>query len=141
MSEIDHDLMGVALDLGARGEPSPNPHVGCVIADGRNIISHTFHQAAGMDHAEIAALKAAGDAARGKTLYVTLEPCNHEGRTPPCVDAIIDAGIAKVVVGCRDPNPTVQGGGIERLQAAGLEVQSVSSAALRGTSAMPASSS
>lgn len=114
--------MGTALTLGRRGDPSPNPHVGCVIADGSRVIAESFHQAAGMDHAEIAALGAAGKSARGKALYVTLEPCNHEGRTPPCVDAIIRAGIARVVVGCRDPNPSVRGGGIERLQQAGVEV-------------------
>jgi diaminohydroxyphosphoribosylaminopyrimidine deaminase/5-amino-6-(5-phosphoribosylamino)uracil reductase len=76
----------------------------------------------GLEHAEVAALKAAGAAARGQTLYVTLEPCNHQGKTPPCVDAILSAGVKRVVIGCRDPNPRVAGGGIERLEQAGVEV-------------------
>jgi diaminohydroxyphosphoribosylaminopyrimidine deaminase/5-amino-6-(5-phosphoribosylamino)uracil reductase len=122
MPDIDAKLMGRALELAQSGDPSPNPHVGCLIADEDKIIAEAFHEAVGMDHAEIAALRNAGEQAKGKTLYVTLEPCNHEGRTPPCVDAILGAGIARVVVGCRDPNPTVEGGGIERLKAAGVEV-------------------
>lgn len=81
-----------------------------------------WHERAGRPHAEIVALKAAGEKARGATLYVTLEPCNHHGRTPPCVDAILAAGLCRVVVGCRDPNPNVTGGGIERLRLHGLEV-------------------
>jgi diaminohydroxyphosphoribosylaminopyrimidine deaminase / 5-amino-6-(5-phosphoribosylamino)uracil reductase len=122
MADIDSKIMARALELGRGGDPSPNPHVGAVIADGETIIAEALHEAAGLDHAEIAALRAAGDGARGKTLYVTLEPCNHEGRTPPCVDAILAAGIARVVVGCKDPNPHVPGGGIDRLRAAGVEV-------------------
>src|SRR6478736_2248352 len=112
-----------AVELGAGGDPTPNPHAGALIADSDgNIIAEGFHQTAGLDHAEIVALKKAGAAARGKTLYVTLEPCNHMGRTPPCVDAIIAAGIARVVIGCRDPDPRVPGGGIERLETAGIAV-------------------
>ena len=123
MKDLDSELMLRAIALGAGGDPTPNPHVGSVIADSDgNVVSEGFHQAAGLDHAEVVALKQAGGAARGKTLYVTLEPCNHTGRTPPCVDAILAAGIARVVIGCRDPDPRVQGGGIERLQAAGVEV-------------------
>src|SRR3954470_15056540 len=115
--------MARALSLGADGDTTPNPHAGAVIADADgNILAEGFHQAAGHDHAEVVALKKAGAAARGKTLYVTLEPCNHEGRTPPCVDAILAAGIARVVIGCRDPDPRVHGGGIERLEAAGVSV-------------------
>jgi diaminohydroxyphosphoribosylaminopyrimidine deaminase/5-amino-6-(5-phosphoribosylamino)uracil reductase len=115
-------MMSRALELGRTGDPSPNPHVGAVVADGDKIVAEGHHEAVGLDHGEIVALRGAGEAARGKTLYVTLEPCNHEGRTPPCVDAILAAGIARVVVGCRDPNPHVTGGGIERLREAGVEV-------------------
>ena len=123
MRDPETTLMAEALKLGQKGDPSPNPHVGCVIADGDQLIAEGYHATAGDDHAEIAALKVAGERARGKTLYVTLEPCNHEGRTPPCVDAILAAGIARVVVGCRDPNPRVKGGGAERLTAAGVNVK------------------
>lgn len=123
MSESDDDLMQKALALGKLGDPSPNPHVGCLISSGSEIVGEGFHESVGLDHAEAVALAQAGSKARGATLYVTLEPCNHEGRTPPCVDAIIKAGIKRVVVGCPDPNPGVQGGGIERLRAAGLEVE------------------
>ncbi len=122
MSDVDTKMMARALALSHEGDPSPNPHVGSVVADGSSIIAEGFHAAAGLEHAEIVALRAAGEAARGKTLYVTLEPCNHEGRTPPCVDGILKAGIGRVVVGCRDPNPLVPGGGIERLREAGVEV-------------------
>jgi diaminohydroxyphosphoribosylaminopyrimidine deaminase/5-amino-6-(5-phosphoribosylamino)uracil reductase len=122
MPDIDSQLMSRALKLAGSGDPSPNPHVGALIADGEDIVAEAFHEAAGLDHAEIVALRAAGDSAKGKTLYVTLEPCNHEGRTPPCVDAILAAGISRVVIGCRDPNPSVPGGGVERLREAGVEV-------------------
>jgi len=93
-----------------------------VIARGDRVIGEGFHRAAGCEHAEISALRSVAEDVRGATLYVTLEPCNHEGKTPPCVDAILDAGVARVVVGCRDPNPSVLGGGIERLRASGVEV-------------------
>src|SRR5450432_4229337 len=123
MKDLDSELMQRALVLGAGGDPTPNPHVGSIVADGQgNVIAEGFHQTAGLDHAEIVALKKAGSAAKGQTLYVTLEPCNHQGRTPPCVDAILAAGIARVVIGCRDPDPRVQGGGIERLEQAGVAV-------------------
>ncbi len=122
MADLDTTRMARALELGRHGDPSPNPHVGCVIANGDDIVGEGFHEAAGQDHAEIVALKAAQGRARGGTLYVTLEPCNHEGRTPPCVDAILAAGITRVVVGARDPNPRVAGGGIARLLEAGVEV-------------------
>ncbi len=121
--KAEQDLMRLALALGEKGDPSPNPHVGAVVADASgNVLGEGFHQAAGLDHAELAALKAAGDKARGQTLYVTLEPCNHQGKTPPCVDAILKAEVKRVVIGCRDPNPRVAGGGIERLREAGVEV-------------------
>lgn len=122
MADVDTRLMGRALALAQEGDPSPNPHVGSLVASGETVVSEAFHSAAGQDHAEVAALTAAGERARGATLYVTLEPCNHEGRTPPCVDAILAAGVGRVVVGCRDPNPSVPGGGIERLREAGVEV-------------------
>jgi diaminohydroxyphosphoribosylaminopyrimidine deaminase/5-amino-6-(5-phosphoribosylamino)uracil reductase len=120
--DIDAKMMSRAIELARNGDPSPNPHVGSVVADGDNILGEGHHEAAGLEHAEIVALRAAGDAARGKTLYVTLEPCNHDGRTPPCVDAILAAGVSRVVIGCRDPNPTVTGGGVERLREAGIDV-------------------
>ena len=121
--DVDQELMRRALGLGEKGDPSPNPHVGSVVADkSGNVLGEGFHEATGLDHGEVAALKSAGDKARGQTLYVTLEPCNHQGRTPPCVDAILTAGIKRVVIGCRDPNPRVAGGGIDRLRQAGIEV-------------------
>lgn len=120
-SDLDAKLMARAVELARLGDPSPNPHVGSLIADGAQILAEGFHQTAGHDHAEIAALKECS-APQGKSLYVTLEPCNHVGRTPPCVDAIIKAGIRRVVIGTRDPNPRVEGGGAERLRAAGIEV-------------------
>lgn len=121
--DLDQELMRRALGLGEKGDPSPNPHVGAVIVDATGqVAGEGFHEATGLDHAEVAALKAAGERARGGTLYVTLEPCNHHGRTPPCVDAILAAGVKRVVLGCRDPNPRVEGGGVERLREAGVEV-------------------
>lgn len=122
VSEIDLQMMARALTEAQRGKPSPNPHVGAVITKNDEVIALGHHERAGQPHAEIVALGTAGEAAKDATLYVTLEPCNHEGQTPPCVDAILQAGISRVVVGCRDPNPHVQGGGIEVLQAAGLQV-------------------
>src|SRR5690606_17284927 len=115
-------LMSRAIELAELGDPSPNPHVGCVIAQGREIVAEGHHEAVGRDHAEMVALRAAGERARGATVYITLEPCNHDGRTPPCVDALLNAGVARVVVGCPDPNPHVKGGGIERLREAGVTV-------------------
>jgi diaminohydroxyphosphoribosylaminopyrimidine deaminase / 5-amino-6-(5-phosphoribosylamino)uracil reductase len=121
--DLDQELMRRAITLGERGDPSPNPHVGAVITDAQgNVLGEGHHEATGLDHAEVVALKAAGDAARGGTLYVSLEPCNHQGRTAPCVDAILAAGIKRVVIGCPDPNPRVPGGGVARLRAAGVEV-------------------
>ena len=131
MTDIDKQMMSRALELAREGDPSPNPHVGCVIAKGETVVAEGFHQSVGNDHAEMAALRVAkanpeelgaSEATRGATLYVTLEPCNHEGRTPPCVDAILKAGIKRVVIGCEDPNPSVEGGGIDRLREAGLDV-------------------
>lgn len=122
-ADIDLKLMTRALAEAKRGRPSPNPHVGAVVARGDEVISVGHHERAGTEHAEVVALRAAGEAAKGATLYVTLEPCNHTGSTPPCVDHILQAGVGRVVVACRDPNPHVEGGGIEVLQAAGVEVE------------------
>jgi diaminohydroxyphosphoribosylaminopyrimidine deaminase / 5-amino-6-(5-phosphoribosylamino)uracil reductase len=120
--DADGEMMARAISEGSKGYPSPNPHVGAVVAKGREMLAVGHHERAGDDHAEVTALKQAGDKAAGATLYVTLEPCNHDGRTPPCVDAILDAKIARVVIGCIDPNPHVTGGGADRLRAAGIEV-------------------
>lgn len=122
MTDLDNTIMARALEIARRGDPSPNPPVGAVVADGERVIAEGFHEAAGKEHAEVVALALAGEAARGKTLYVTLEPCNHDGRTPPCVDAILASGVRRVVVGTADPNPHVPGGGIDRLRAEGIEV-------------------
>ncbi|HEX7663879.1 MAG TPA: bifunctional diaminohydroxyphosphoribosylaminopyrimidine deaminase/5-amino-6-(5-phosphoribosylamino)uracil reductase RibD, partial [Polyangiaceae bacterium] len=118
----DTGWMKKALEEGKKGHPSPNPHVGSVVVLNGELVGVGHHERAGEDHAEIVALKLAGEKAKGGTLYVSLEPCNHHGRTPPCTDAIIAAKIAKVVIGCRDPNPHVDGGGLEKLKNAGIEV-------------------
>jgi diaminohydroxyphosphoribosylaminopyrimidine deaminase/5-amino-6-(5-phosphoribosylamino)uracil reductase len=127
MVDTDHEhmLRAVELAAGVRASTSPNPWVGCVLvaADGRQVEGAT--QPPGGAHAEAAALAeaaATGVDMRGATAYVTLEPCNHHGRTPPCADALIDAGVARVVVGVADPDPQVRGAGIARLRAAGVEV-------------------
>jgi diaminohydroxyphosphoribosylaminopyrimidine deaminase/5-amino-6-(5-phosphoribosylamino)uracil reductase len=114
--------MATAIEAAKRADPHPNPRVGAVIVRDRAIVSIGWHARAGGAHAESVAIQVAGDRARGSTLYVTLEPCNHLGRTPPCVDAILAAGLVRVVVACRDPNPRVRGGGIERLRREGIEV-------------------
>lgn len=123
VEDVDAKWMKKALEEGKKGHPSPNPHVGSVVVTNGELIAGGHHERAGEDHAEVAALKAAGIKASGGTLYVTLEPCNHHGRTPPCTDAILAAKIARVVVGCRDPNPHVDGGGIDKLREAGVEVK------------------
>ncbi|MCG2807971.1 MAG: bifunctional diaminohydroxyphosphoribosylaminopyrimidine deaminase/5-amino-6-(5-phosphoribosylamino)uracil reductase RibD, partial [Coriobacteriia bacterium] len=110
------------LAKSGRGTTSPNPMVGCVIVSDGVVVGEGFHQHAGGPHAEIVALTAAGDAARGATAYVTLEPCNHFGRTPPCSSALLDAGVAKVVVGMADPSAEA-GGGASTLREAGVEVR------------------
>ena len=117
--------MARALKLAARGigGTDPNPRVGCVIASGERVLGEGWHAEAGGPHAEVVALAAAGNAARGATAYVTLEPCSHHGRTPPCADALLAAGLQRVVYALRDPNPDVNGGGAARLAAAGVEVQ------------------
>jgi diaminohydroxyphosphoribosylaminopyrimidine deaminase / 5-amino-6-(5-phosphoribosylamino)uracil reductase len=117
-------LMQHALGLARKGAglASPNPMVGCVIVRESQIVGEGFHQFEWRDHAEILALKSAGEKARGATLYVTLEPCNHTGRTGPCTEAIIAAGVHRVVAAMEDPNPVNSGRGFERLRAAGIEV-------------------
>lgn len=120
----DQAFMQRCLQLArqAAGRTSPNPLVGSVIVQHGQIVGEGFHPGAGHPHAEVFALKEAGDRAQGATLYVNLEPCNHTGRTPPCTEAIIAAGIAHVVIGMIDPDPRVSGSGVQRLQQAGLAV-------------------
>ena len=118
--------MSRALTLAGRGlwTTDPNPRVGCVIANGEQVIAEGWHEQAGLAHAEAAALAVAGAAAHGATAYVTLEPCCYHGRTPPCADALIKAGLRRVCYAIRDPNPRVSGGGAARLAASGIEVSS-----------------
>lgn len=125
MLERYEKAMRTAIDTAASTHPHPNPRVGAVILDaGGEIVARGSHAGPGHPHAEVIALDAAGSAAGGGVLVSTLEPCDHHGRTPPCTDAILDAGIAKVVIGAEDPDVKVSGRGIQRLQAAGLEVHS-----------------
>ncbi|BAY28323.1 riboflavin biosynthesis protein RibD [Nostoc carneum NIES-2107] len=123
-SDFDSLMMRRCLELARRalGRTSPNPLVGAVVVKDGEIVGEGFHPRAGEPHAEVFALRAAGESARGATVYVSLEPCNHYGRTPPCSEGLINAGVSKVVVGMVDPNPLVAGGGIARLRAAGIEV-------------------
>jgi diaminohydroxyphosphoribosylaminopyrimidine deaminase/5-amino-6-(5-phosphoribosylamino)uracil reductase len=122
----DHAMMARALRLAERGAYTtrPNPMVGSVIAHGEDIVGEGWHQRAGEPHAEVFALQAAGDRARGATAYVTLEPCAHTGRTGPCADALIAAGVARVVAAMRDPFHQVDGVGFDKLRAAGIAVES-----------------
>ena len=122
-SAVDHGMMARALQLAERGlwTTSPNPRVGCVLVRDGEIVGEGWHEKAGEPHAEVHALRAAGERARGATAYVTLEPCSHHGRTPPCAEALISAGVARVVAAMRDPNPLVAGQGLARLRAAGIE--------------------
>jgi len=121
----DSQWMARALQLAERGlySTSPNPRVGCVLAKGDAVVGEGWHERAGEPHAEIHALRAAGNRAHGATAYVTLEPCSHHGRTPPCADALIKAGVARVVAAVQDPNPLVAGQGLEKLRAAGIKVE------------------
>jgi diaminohydroxyphosphoribosylaminopyrimidine deaminase/5-amino-6-(5-phosphoribosylamino)uracil reductase len=124
-SIADQTYMTLALRLAEQGlyTTQPNPRVGCVIVKNHQIIGQGAHLKAGEPHAEVFALREAGAKAEGADAYVTLEPCNHHGRTPPCVDALINAGVKRVVVAMQDPNPLVAGNGIKRLQAHGIEVE------------------
>src|SRR3954471_18190600 len=116
--------MALRLAEKAAGRTSPNPMVGAILVRGGKLVGSGYHRKAGQDHAEIDALKRAGSKARGATLYLNLEPCSHYGRTPPCVDAVIAAGVQRVVAGTADPNPLVSGRGFRRLRQAGIEVHS-----------------
>jgi diaminohydroxyphosphoribosylaminopyrimidine deaminase / 5-amino-6-(5-phosphoribosylamino)uracil reductase len=123
-ASFDNDMMARALRLARRGlySTDPNPRVGCVIVRDEEIVGEGFTSPVGGPHAEVNALLAAGDAARGATAYVTLEPCSHHGRTPPCADALVKAGVKRVVYALGDPNPRLNGGGAAALQAAGIKV-------------------
>jgi diaminohydroxyphosphoribosylaminopyrimidine deaminase/5-amino-6-(5-phosphoribosylamino)uracil reductase len=123
-SDFDRVMMQRCLDLAqqALGQTAPNPLVGAVVVQNGQIVGEGFHPGAGQPHAEVFALGAAAERAQGATVYVNLEPCNHYGRTPPCTEALIDAGVARVVAGMVDPDPRVSGSGIARLQAAGIAV-------------------
>jgi diaminohydroxyphosphoribosylaminopyrimidine deaminase/5-amino-6-(5-phosphoribosylamino)uracil reductase len=125
-SAVDHGMMARALQLAERGlwTTTPNPRVGCVLVRDGEIVGEGWHEKAGEPHAEVHALRAAGDRARGATAYVTLEPCGHHGRTPPCANALIAAGVARVVAAMADPNPLVAGSGLALLRAAGINTAS-----------------
>lgn len=135
----DETLMARAVVLGELGRltSAPNPWVGCVIARDGEVVGEGFHRAAGEPHAEVHALSAAGERARGATLYVTLEPCIHQGRTLPCTEAVLTAGVQRVVVALADPDPRVAGAGIRRLQEAGVEVAVGPGAAAARKSLLP----
>jgi diaminohydroxyphosphoribosylaminopyrimidine deaminase / 5-amino-6-(5-phosphoribosylamino)uracil reductase len=124
-SAEDSVWMSQALQLAERGlfTTTPNPRVGCVLVKAGKLLSEGWHERAGEPHAEVHALRNAGAAAKGATAFVTLEPCSHHGRTPPCADALIAAGIARVVIAMQDPNPQVAGQGIARLREAGIKVE------------------
>jgi diaminohydroxyphosphoribosylaminopyrimidine deaminase/5-amino-6-(5-phosphoribosylamino)uracil reductase len=126
LTPIDREFMARALGLAERGlfTTTPNPRVGCVIVRDGRIVGEGFHSRAGEPHAEANALAAAGDRAAGATVYTTLEPCSHHGRTPPCADALVVAKVKRVVAAMGDPNPKVAGDGFARLRAAGIEVAS-----------------
>lgn len=124
-SSTDVSMMRQALDLADLGRfsTSPNPRVGCVIAHGSQIVGQGFHVKAGEPHAEVHALRQAGEMAQGATAFVTLEPCSHYGRTPPCAKTLIQAGVSRVVAAMRDPNPLVAGKGLALLEAAGIKTE------------------
>ncbi len=119
--KIHEKFMQEAVGLSKQGFPAPNPRVGAVVVLGNEIVGRGFHEAAGLEHAEVVALKEAGSRSKGADLYVTLEPCNHKGKTPPCTEAILKSGIKRVIIACADPNPQAKGGS-EFLQKNGVEV-------------------
>ena len=121
-SDFERDVMAQAIAEANRGRPSPNPRVGAAIVRDGTLIALGYHAKAGLAHAEVDAIRNAGASAAGATIYVTLEPCNHHGRTGPCTEAILEAGLARVVIGCRDPAPHVEGA-IDRLRAGGIDVE------------------
>ena len=118
---MNHAERALELAERGRGKVEDHPLVGAVVVKNGEVVGEGWYEYETVDHAEARALAQAGDRARGATLYVTLEPCAHHGRTPPCTDAVIDAGIARVVVGALDPNP-VAAGGVDKLRAAGIDV-------------------
>jgi diaminohydroxyphosphoribosylaminopyrimidine deaminase/5-amino-6-(5-phosphoribosylamino)uracil reductase len=120
---VSHYARALELAERGRGKTGDHPLVGAVVVRDGEVVGEGWYEFEGVRHAEAIALEQAGDAARGATLYVTLEPCSHHGRTPPCAEAVVAAGVARVVVGARDPNPAVDGRGIERIRAAGVEVE------------------
>jgi diaminohydroxyphosphoribosylaminopyrimidine deaminase/5-amino-6-(5-phosphoribosylamino)uracil reductase len=124
-SRFDHQCMARALRLARKGlfSTHPNPMVGCVITQDERLLGQGWHELAGGPHAEIRALRDAGQAVSGSTVYVTLEPCSHHGRTPPCSAALLDAGVSRVVIASSDPNPRVSGQGLDQLTAAGVKVE------------------
>lgn len=126
MIEQDNMYMARAFELARKGRftTSPNPNVGCVIVRDGAIVGEGYHQKAGEPHAEVHALRMAGEKAQGATAYVTLEPCSHHGRTPPCAEALINAGVSRVVAAMQDPNPQVVGRGLYMLSQAGIETRS-----------------
>lgn len=121
-ADVRHMRSALELAAGGTGWVSPNPLVGCIIVSNGEVVGRGYHQRFGGPHAEVHALREAGNRAKGAVLYVTLEPCCHTGKTPPCVDAILQARLGRVVAAMRDPNPRVDGGGLSRLESAGVEV-------------------
>ena len=124
-TEDDRRAMQRAIDLAWQGVNTtmPNPRVGCVIVRDGEVVGEGWHRRAGEPHAEVLALQQAGERARGATAYVTLEPCSHHGRTGPCADRLVEAGVARVVAAMEGPNPLVNGQGLGRLRAAGIDVR------------------
>ena len=121
----DKEYMQQALSLAQKGKgyTSPNPAVGAVVVKNHIVVGQGWHKGAGLAHAEVEAINDAGDDAKNSTIYVTLEPCNHHGKTPPCTEKIINAGISRVVIGCKDPNPNVRGNGIQKLKDNNIDVE------------------